>query len=151
MYVELNKISGNARCWIYTLENINRNISEDINKFLTKLCENWMTHGEPVKASYKVYNDSYIILFAEKSISGCSIDDANKIRSAFGLGVDWFTPIGPLNFSFSHVTYTSPSQVGTIFVISFGLIQYIIPRIISLFWNTFPLLGSRLLSTFHPD
>ncbi len=31
-----------------------------------------------------------------------SIDDANKIRSAFGLGVDWFTPIGPLNFSFSQ-------------------------------------------------
>ena len=31
-----------------------------------------------------------------------SIDDANKIRSAFGLGVDWFTPIGPLNFSFAQ-------------------------------------------------
>ena len=33
-----------------------------------------MTHGQPVKASYKIYNGSYIILFAEKSISGCSID-----------------------------------------------------------------------------
>ncbi len=31
-----------------------------------------------------------------------SIDDGNKIRSAFGLGVDWFTPIGPLNFSFAQ-------------------------------------------------
>ena len=78
MYVQLDKISGNARCWIYTLENINRNVSEEINKFLTKLCENWMTHGQPVKASYKIYNDSYIILFAEKSISGCSIDDTNR-------------------------------------------------------------------------
>ena len=78
MYIELDKISGNARCWIYTLENINRNVSEEINKFLTKLCENWMTHGQPVKASYKIYNGSYIILFAEKSISGCSIDDANR-------------------------------------------------------------------------
>ena len=28
-----------------------------------------------------------------------SIDDQNKIRSAVGFGVDWFTPIGPLNFS----------------------------------------------------
>ncbi len=28
-----------------------------------------------------------------------SIDDQNKIRSAIGFGVDWFTPIGPLNFS----------------------------------------------------
>ncbi len=28
-----------------------------------------------------------------------SIDDSNKIRSSTGISVDWFTPIGPLNFS----------------------------------------------------
>ena len=31
-----------------------------------------------------------------------SIDDSNKIRSSFGVGVDWFTPIGPLSFSLSQ-------------------------------------------------
>ncbi len=31
-----------------------------------------------------------------------SIDDANELRSAYGLAVDWFTPIGPLNFSFAQ-------------------------------------------------
>ncbi len=31
-----------------------------------------------------------------------SINDSNKIRSSTGLGVDWFTPIGPLSFSFSQ-------------------------------------------------
>ena len=31
-----------------------------------------------------------------------SLDESNKIRSAAGLGVDWFTPIGPLNFSLSQ-------------------------------------------------
>ena len=31
-----------------------------------------------------------------------SIDDSNKIRSSVGVGVDWFTPIGPLSFSFSQ-------------------------------------------------
>ena len=30
-----------------------------------------------------------------------TIDDSNKIRSSTGLAVDWFTPIGPLNFSFA--------------------------------------------------
>ena len=30
-----------------------------------------------------------------------AIDDSNKIRSATGITVDWFTPIGPLNFSFA--------------------------------------------------
>jgi outer membrane protein insertion porin family len=29
------------------------------------------------------------------------LDDSNKIRSATGITIDWFTPIGPLNFSFA--------------------------------------------------
>jgi outer membrane protein insertion porin family len=32
-----------------------------------------------------------------------SIDDSSKIRSSLGIGVDWFTPIGPLNFSLSQI------------------------------------------------
>ena len=31
-----------------------------------------------------------------------SINESNKIRSSTGLGVDWFTPIGPLSFSFAQ-------------------------------------------------
>jgi outer membrane protein insertion porin family len=31
-----------------------------------------------------------------------NIDDSNKLRSALGVSVDWFTPIGPLSFSFSE-------------------------------------------------
>jgi outer membrane protein insertion porin family len=30
------------------------------------------------------------------------IDDSNKIRSSTGVSVDWFTPIGPLNFSLAQ-------------------------------------------------
>ena len=31
-----------------------------------------------------------------------SIDDSNKIRSSTGLGVEWFTPIGPMTFSLAQ-------------------------------------------------
>jgi len=31
-----------------------------------------------------------------------SLDDYSKIRSSTGIAVDWFTPIGPLSFSFSQ-------------------------------------------------
>jgi len=31
-----------------------------------------------------------------------NIDESNKLRSAFGVSVDWFTPIGPLSFAFSE-------------------------------------------------
>jgi len=43
-----------------------------------------------------------------------SIDDGNKIRSATGIGVDWLTPIGPLNFSLSQaLTKTSTDSTET--------------------------------------
>ncbi len=31
-----------------------------------------------------------------------TIDDSNTIRSSTGIGVDWWTPIGPLSFSLAH-------------------------------------------------
>ena len=31
-----------------------------------------------------------------------SINDSNALRSSTGFGVDWYTPIGPLSFSFSQ-------------------------------------------------
>ena len=30
------------------------------------------------------------------------LDDTNKIRSTVRLGIDWFTPIGPLSISLAH-------------------------------------------------
>ena len=31
-----------------------------------------------------------------------SLDDSSEIRSSLGIGVDWFTPVGPLSFSFAQ-------------------------------------------------
>ena len=31
-----------------------------------------------------------------------SLDDKNKIRSSIGIGIDWFTPVGPLTFSLAE-------------------------------------------------
>ena len=37
-------------------------------------------------------------------IMGVDYDSLNKheIRSSLGLGLDWFSPIGPMNFSIAH-------------------------------------------------
>ena len=41
-------------------------------------------------------------------------DDSNKIRSSVGLAVDWFTPIGPLNFSLAQpITKVSTDKTET--------------------------------------
>ena len=52
-----------------------------------------------------------------------TIDDSNKIRSSFGVGIDWFTLIGPVNFSLAQPitkastdkTETFRFQIGTTF------------------------------------
>ena len=31
-----------------------------------------------------------------------ALDDGNQIRSSIGIGIDWWTPVGPLNFSFAQ-------------------------------------------------
>jgi outer membrane protein insertion porin family len=43
-----------------------------------------------------------------------SINESNKIRSSTGLGVDWYTPVGPLSFSFSKpITQKTTDQTET--------------------------------------
>ena len=49
-----------------------------------------------------------------------SIDDNGSLRSSVGLGVDWFTPIGPLNFSFSHPISKKDSDITETFRFNIG-------------------------------
>ena len=48
-----------------------------------------------------------VIFFDMASLWGVdydsSLDDGGKLRSSFGIGVDWFTVLGPLNFSLTEV------------------------------------------------
>ena len=38
-------------------------------------------------------------------------DDSSKIRSSTGVAVDWYTPIGPLNFSFSQILTSKDTDI----------------------------------------
>ncbi len=49
-----------------------------------------------------------------------TLDDASKIRSAVGLGVDWFTPVGPLNFSFAQELSKHPNDKTETFRFNLG-------------------------------
>ncbi|MDA9629632.1 outer membrane protein assembly factor BamA [Candidatus Pelagibacter sp.] len=35
-------------------------------------------------------------------VDNSSVQENSKLRSSIGIGIDWFTPIGPLNFSLAH-------------------------------------------------
>ena len=49
-----------------------------------------------------------------------SLSDGSKIRSSIGFGVDWFTLVGPLNFSFSQALTKEDSDVEESFRFNLG-------------------------------
>ena len=49
-----------------------------------------------------------------------SLNDGNKIRSSFGIGVDWYTVLGPLTFSLSEVITKADSDVEESFRFNIG-------------------------------
>ena len=49
-----------------------------------------------------------------------SIDDGGKIRSSVGIGVDWFTVIGPLTFSLTEVMTKDTNDVEESFRFNLG-------------------------------
>ncbi len=49
-----------------------------------------------------------------------SLDDGSKVRSSVGIGIDWFTPIGPLNFTFAETITKSNSDITESFRFNIG-------------------------------
>ena len=70
-------------------------------------------------------NTDFLVFFDAANVWGVdydtSLDDtSNDIRSSVGLGVDWFTPIGPLNFSFASPLSKSDTDKTETFRFSLG-------------------------------
>ena len=49
-----------------------------------------------------------------------SLSDGNKLRSAIGIGVDWYTVLGPLTFSLAEVITKESSDVEETFRFNIG-------------------------------
>ncbi len=49
-----------------------------------------------------------------------SLSDSNKIRSSVGVGIDWFTAIGPMNFSFTETITKSNTDITESFRFNIG-------------------------------
>ena len=72
-------------------------------------------------------NTDFKIFFDSASLWGVDysdgVDDTKKIRSSTGVGIDWYTPVGPLSFSLAHpitkastdTTETFRFNIGTTF------------------------------------
>jgi len=49
-----------------------------------------------------------------------SIDDGGKLRSSFGIGIDWLTPVGPLNFTFAETITKADTDITENFRFNLG-------------------------------
>ncbi len=88
MFIPFNKISENYTCWVYQIEKlITQKEKVFISKNLEAFCEKWSSHNNPVKSSYVIDFDSFIILFADQSlnkVSGCAIDEQSRAIKQIG-------------------------------------------------------------------
>ena len=49
-----------------------------------------------------------------------SIDDSDEIRSSIGIGIDWFSVVGPINFSFSEAISKADTDITETFRFNIG-------------------------------
>ncbi len=49
-----------------------------------------------------------------------SLDNSNEIRSSLGLGLDWFSPVGPMNFSLTQPISSNSSDITESFRFNLG-------------------------------
>jgi hypothetical protein len=96
MLVPFESLPLSSRVWIYQS---NRKLSlyekQLITEKLTDFVNQWSAHGQPLKASFLIEYDHFIILAADESYrtaSGCSIDDSVRVVKETGglANVDFF-------------------------------------------------------------
>jgi hypothetical protein len=96
MYVDFDKISQNARIWVYqTNRQLTDNEANTIKNYLKPAVNQWAAHGASLLASAKVLHNRFVIIALDQSFneaSGCSIDASTRWFKELGeaLNVDFF-------------------------------------------------------------
>jgi hypothetical protein len=93
MHIPFNTLGPTAKTWIYQAD---RKLSASeiarVSDRLKEFTQQWLVHGAPLEASYEVRYDQFVILAANDSASGCSIDTSVRIMKEIGAetGIDFF-------------------------------------------------------------
>lgn len=80
MFVEFDSLQETSRVWVYqSVRKFTEEEASTISRVLQSFTQQWAAHGQPLKSSYKLMYQQFIILAADESFnqaSGCSIDDS---------------------------------------------------------------------------
>lgn len=130
MFVPFDDLPPHARVWVYQAdEPFGKEGEDEVNKTLYNFCDQWAVHGQPMRTSFTVAHNRFIILAVDEryyGASGCSIDSSvhalkaletrlnnslfNRTKVAFFLNgqVKLFAP-SELKEAFLHGTLTAES------------------------------------------
>jgi hypothetical protein len=80
MFIQFSALSPSSKIWIYQSDKkFTTGNKVFIQTFLQNYCEGWKAHGEPLRASFDLRFNHFIIIAADESFnttSGCSVDDS---------------------------------------------------------------------------
>jgi len=80
MFVEFDSLQDSSRVWVYqSVRKFTETEEAIISKALHAFTQQWAAHGQPLKSSFKIYHNQFIVLAADERFneaSGCSIDDS---------------------------------------------------------------------------
>lgn len=95
MFVPFNTLPDSTRVWIYqSSRKLTETEKGTISDTLSAFTQAWVVHGSPMKTSFAILHDQFIVLAADESFneaSGCSIDSSvrvmRQIDADFSLGL----------------------------------------------------------------
>ncbi len=96
MYVSFNELPDTARLWIYQADREFTDIEKAaLETRLLHLCQSWAAHGTPLKSSFQLAYNHFILLAVDErdaGASGCSIDGTVRLLKDIQqqLGLDFF-------------------------------------------------------------
>lgn len=93
MYIPFNELNAVSRVWIYQGKRpMSASEKSTIDPLLHSFCEQWAAHGQPLKTSFKIELNQFVIMAVDEDFrnpSGCSIDSSvgvlRQIQSATGI------------------------------------------------------------------
>lgn len=96
MFVPFHELHDRTRLWVYQANrHFNSEEKKIISETLRSFTERWLVHGQPMRASFDIRWDRFIILAADEeanAASGCSIDDSVRTMKTLAakLNMDLF-------------------------------------------------------------
>lgn len=96
MYIDFEEMPDNARIWFYQADRVlSEEEADRISSTLQDKLDIWLTHGMPMKGSFRIISNRIILIAADvnfQSPSGCSIDSSARWLQELGetLGLNLF-------------------------------------------------------------